>query len=113
MSSCFLNEVEQNLNEENDINSHLNLYKGLLMWFDCLANFPIFITGHIDLFEGKDEWCHEQGVDDQQSNHEVPNLAEGSLGVDQVPLKLGLTIDNLVFLVGVLINVVDHHLFQI
>ena len=83
------------------------------MWFDSLADYPIFITSHIDLSEGQDEWGHEQGIDDQEGDHEVPDLAEGPLCVDQVPLKLGLTIDYLVLLVGVLIDIVYHHLFQI
>lgn len=113
MCSSFLDKVEKDLNKENDVNSHLNLDKSFLMWLFSLANDPFFITIHVNLLESKDKRGNKQGVDDQEGNHEVPDLAEGPLGINEVPLELWLTINNLIFFIGVFVNVINHHLLKI
>ena len=113
MCSGLLHKVEKDLYKENNVNSKLNFDESLLVWLHSLAYNSIFVTCHVDLLESEDEWSDKEGVDNEKGNHEVPHLAEGSLCVDQVPLQFWLTVNNLIFLVGVFVDVVDHHFFEI
>ena len=113
VGSGLLNEVEEDLNEVDDVNGKLDLDKGLLICLLSLAVLAILITSHVLLRESKYEWTNEQSVNRQEGDHEVPDFAEGTLGVDQVPLELRLTIDDLVLLIGVLVDIVYHHLLEV
>jgi hypothetical protein len=111
--SGLLHKVEKDLHKENNVNSKLNFDESLLVWLHSLAHNSIFVTCHVDLLESEDEWSDKEGVDNEKGNHEVPHLAEGPLGVDQVPLKLWLTIDYLILFISIFVDVIDHHLLQI
>ena len=113
MCSGLLHKVEKDLHEENNVNGKLNFDESLLMWLDSLALSFSFITCHVDLLECEDKWSDKEGVDNEKGNHEVPDLAEGPLGVDQVPLKLWLTINNLILFISIFVDVIDHHLLKI
>lgn len=72
-----------------------------------------FIPVLVDILEHKDEWSHKHAVDSKDGDEEVPYLAEGPLRVDQVPLKLWLILIDRAVLIGILVDVVDHHFLQV
>jgi hypothetical protein len=114
MSSCLFNKVKTNLNKVNDINSKLYLVKSLLtLTFWITKVFTIFIDILIDIWENKNNWYHKQIVDGKNCNEEVPELAESSFSVYQVPLKFRLTVDDLILFISIFVNIVNHHFFQI
>jgi hypothetical protein len=81
------------------------------------SSFTIILTSGIlilvDIWEDQANRHNEQIVNGEDGNHEVPQLAEGSIRVNEVPLQLWLTVDDLVLLVSIFVDIVDHHLFQI
>lgn len=87
----------------------------LLGWFLEFAMVPIsatrWVTSLIDLGEDEQEWRDEECVHGKQRDDEVPDLAEGTLGVNEVPLELWHAIDDLVLFISIFIDIVDHHFF--
>jgi hypothetical protein len=115
-SSCSLDKVQDDLEKVNDINCLLDLLKCLLLlarvFLGCV-NIGEWVKILVDIWEHNNKWYDEHAIDCQDGDHEVPDLAEGSLGVDEVPLEFWLIlVDGAVF-VGILIDVIDHHLLQV
>jgi len=111
VSSSSLDKVQADLNKVDDIDSKLNFNQSLIIFI-----FAIITTSKacdVNMLECKDIWRHEQSIDGQHGDDEVPYFAEGSLGVDQVPFQFWLRVDNLIFFICIFIDVVDHHFFQI
>jgi hypothetical protein len=69
----------------------------------------------IEIWEDKNEGNDEHVVNSEQSDQEVPRLAEGSLRVDEIPLELGvLTVLLMVGLIIVIVvDVINHHFLQV
>jgi hypothetical protein len=113
--SGLLDEVEEDFNKVDDVESDLNLVKSLILVEISAVRatwaFLVVATPLINRLENKDIWRHKEGVDGQDGDHEVPDLAEVSFSVYKIPwdlldvLRLGR-----VFL-GVVIDIVNHHLF--
>ena len=113
MSSSLFDKVEANLHQVDDVNSQLDLPEGFLARSLTKVLAGLFIVFLINIREYKNDRHNKQVVDGQKCYEEVPKLAECSLGVDEVPLELGLTVNDLVLFIGVFIDIVNHHLFQI
>jgi hypothetical protein len=71
------------------------------------------LTSLINLLKNHDEWSHNQVVNSQNSNQEVPSLTEVSLSIYEVPLDFLLVVNDLVVVVFVILNVVNHHFSQV
>ena len=108
-----LDEVEHDLKEVDDINSSLNVLESLLSGGCGDILLLHFIPVLVDIMEHNDEWCHEHAVDSKDGDEEVPHLAEGPLRVDQVPLQLWLVLIDRAVLISILVDVVDHHFFEV
>jgi len=67
----------------------------------------------IYVWENHNKRRHNQIINRQNGDQEVPGFAEVSLSIDQVPLDLLLVVDDLVVVVFVVLDVVDHHFSQI
>jgi hypothetical protein len=63
--------------------------------------------------ENNQVWGHKQGVDCQNGDNKVPDLTEGALRINEIPFEFGLSIDDQVVTVLVLVNVVNHHFFEV
>ena len=73
----------------------------------------LFIPVFIDIREYNYKWSHKHAVDGEDSDEEVPHLAEGPLSINKVPLELWLVLIHSAVLVGILVDVIDHHFFQV
>ena len=67
----------------------------------------------VDLREYHYKWRCNKIVDRQDGNQEVPGLAEVALGVNQVPLDLLLIVNDLVVVILVVLDIVNHHLSEV
>jgi hypothetical protein len=67
----------------------------------------------IDTLEGDDVWGNEQGVDGHHGDQEVPNFAECPFCIDEIPFELWLGVDDLVLLISVFVDIVDHHFLEV
>jgi len=132
MSHGFLYEAEHDFNEVDDINGQLNVEE-VSLHRDGVVSLPLnvgtlarlriencplttsyLIASLIDRWEDKHDRCHDQVIDGRASNQEVPELTEVPLGVDQIPLDLGLRVNiELVVLVVIVLNVIYHHLPEV
>ena len=71
------------------------------------------IASLVDAWEYKQEWCDEKSVHGEQRNDEVPDLAECSLGIYEIPFELGDTVDDLVLLVSIFVDIINHHFLEV
>ena len=99
VSPSLLNEIKTNFNQEENVYESLDILHGRVI-------LTVFI---VNLFKNEHEWRNDKVVDNHKSNPEVPDLAEGSLGIDEVPLQLRLIFVDLIVLIYIFIDVVDHH----
>ena len=113
MCSRFLQEVKPDFDEVHHVDGQLDPLEVLLVGLFAFAVVSLRVTGLIDIREHHDEGGDEQVVDCQNGNEEVPNLAECSFSVNQIPFEFGLAVDDLVFVIGVFIDVINHHFLQI
>jgi hypothetical protein len=91
VSSCSLNEVQNDLNEVDDVNRKLNFLQSFVIDF-----LTIFLDlDEIDTLESDDVWGNEQCVDSDHGDQEVPNFAECPFCVDEIPFELRLGVDDL------------------
>lgn len=67
----------------------------------------------VDLLKNHDKWRYDKIVNREDGYKEVPGLAKVPLGVDEVPLDLLLVVDDLVVIIFVILNVVDHHFSKV
>lgn len=108
------NKVQRYLHHEEDVDHSLSVHHEDVLV--CLS-FQFFLSIFrrivlIHLLENKDEWYHDQLIDNQERNGEVPSFAKGLLRIDKVPLDLRLVLVDL-FFIYVLVQIVDCHLFEI
>lgn len=93
MTLSFLNKIQNNLNEENNVKSQLDLVKSIALFLNvwtctvfpiCTINFTASwrFAPFINSWKNQNKRSYEKGVDDYQSNHEVPNLTECSISVN-------------------------------
>ena len=113
--SSPLHKVEDNFEKVDDIDGSLNVLKGLLTRVGFVSGvhqcFRVLVL--IDIWENNDERSHKHAIDGENGDEEVPDLAEGPLGVDEIPLELWLIlIDGAVF-VGILVDIINHHFFEV
>ena len=120
--SGLFDEVKHDLHEVDDINSEFKLLQGIIVdlrfwfgsWISTGNDLPLIIcTVFIDISEHQKERSYKKSVYSYDSDQEIPHFAECSIRVDQIPFELGLRVDNLVLIIGVLVDIVYHHLFQI
>ena len=113
-SSGSFDKVEDNLEKVNDIDGSLDVLESFLA---VIGGFVVSRSRWelvlIDIWEDDDEWSDKHAVDGKDGDQEVPDLAECSLGIDEIPLELWLILIDGAILVGVLVDIVDHHLFQV
>jgi hypothetical protein len=114
-SSCSLDKVQGDLEKINDINGPLDVLKCLLARVQIISKVLVceWVFILVDIWENNHKWCHEHAINSQYCDQEVPNLAEGPLCVDKVPLELWLILVDGAVLVGIFIDIIDHHLFQV
>jgi hypothetical protein len=131
MCSGLFNEVEQDLDQLDDVDSNLKFVKLILpgkLWVNLetanivtsksffwsnIWGYSIATFTFVEMRENIQIWRGKQGVDRQHGDQEIPDLAEGSLSIDEIPLELWLRIDDLVVFVGILVNIVNHHFFEV
>ena len=114
-SSCSLDKVQDDLEKVDDINGPLDVLKCLLARVIRISKVLLgdWVLILVDVWENNNKWCDEHAIYSQDGDQEFPDLAEGPLGVDEVPLEFWLTIVDGAVLVGILIDVIDHHLLQV
>jgi hypothetical protein len=88
---CSLEEVEDDLNQVDRINDILDCDEINLAWLVIIGEVvALLILILIESWEDKNEGNDEHVVNSEESDHEVPRFAEGSLRVDEIPLELGV-----------------------
>lgn len=114
-SSCSLHEVQDDLEKVDDINGPLDVLKGLLARVFRISEVLIgdWVLVLVDIWEHNNKWRDEHAVDGQNGNQKVPNFTEGPLSVDEVPFEFWLILIDSAVLVGILVDVIDHHLLQV
>lgn len=113
MSPCLFDKIKNDLKEVYYVNYILDLLQGLLPWCFLIICISVSVVIHINIWEDHDKRGNEQAIDDQAGYHEVPQFAECSLSIYKVPFDLLLVLIDLVIFVGILVNIVDHHFFQV
>ena len=110
-----LHEVEHDLKQVDDVDGVLDLLQGPLAAIVRVSFVYFFnwVPVLVDIWEHNDEWSSKHGVNDQEGDEEVPHLAESPLGVDKVPLELWLVLIDRAVLIGILVDVIDHHFLKI
>lgn len=110
--SGLLDEIQGDLEHLEDIDDHLNIHHGSIFVFKgdpfVIGTFLI-----IDIWEHQYEWRHNHVIDDEQGDPEVPHIAECALCIDEVPLQSVFVLADLVVLIDIFINIVDHHFFKV
>lgn len=104
----LLDKVQANFDQKEDINNSLNVHHGVILLLAFRLAIIIIHCG-----EYQDKWCNNQIIDDEKSDPEIPNFAECTFRINEIPLKLGLIFANLVILIDILVNIVDHHFLQV
>jgi hypothetical protein len=114
MHSGFLDKVEYNFDKVDDVDGKFNIFEIFLIRLDCFALvWILWETSHVNIRKDNNEGSYEEIVYSDKGYKEVPDLAESAFCIDQVPLYLGLGVDNLVFFIGIFIDVVNHHFLKI
>ena len=72
-----------------------------------------WVTSLVDTREHEQERCDKECIHCEECDDEIPNLAESSLRINEIPFELRDAIDDLVLLIGVLVDVIDHHLLEV
>jgi hypothetical protein len=111
VSSGLLDEIQSDLEDLEDIDDHLNIHHSLI--FEFCYIFSIISCLIIDIWEHQYEWRHDHVVNDEQGDPEIPHIAECALCIDEVPLQSVFVLADLVILVDVFIDIVNHHLFKV
>lgn len=110
----FFEEVQQNIDDKDAIKHLLNDPQPLLRCRLTVVNAFFLIVVLIRLPKNHNIRRHEQIVDYNDGDQEVPDLARGALPVDHVPFEVALLVVVLVHLLVVALDyVVDHHFFQV
>jgi len=110
MSSGLLDEIQSNLEDLEDIDDHLNIHhSSIFVWLIWV----LFINLIIHIWEHQYEWRHNHIINDEQGDPEIPHIAECALCIDEVPLQSVFVLTDLVILIDVFIDIVNHHFFKI
>ena len=112
MGSRLLDEVKADLKGVDDVNNQLYLVQVLLGWV-CCHPFTFTVLDLIYIRENIYVWADEKSINGEYGDEKVPDLAKGTLRVNQIPLKLWLGVDDLVLLVCIFVDIINHHLFQV
>ena len=131
MGSGLLEEIQDDFEKVNNIKDDINslqVFLPRIRWraFLFIGNniiITIFITIFILVYvacivklrENHNERYYKHIVNRQDSYQKVPSLAESTFSVDQIPSYLDWLVFTAVpsFIVFVIVDVVDHHFFQI
>jgi len=105
MSSGLLDKVQSNLEDLEDIDDHLNILHSYILFLCFLVI--------IHIWEDQYEWRDNHIVNDKQGDPEIPHMAESALCIDEVPLQSVFVLADLVILIDVFIDIVNHHLLKV
>jgi len=78
VSSSPLDEVQNDFYEVDDVDGKFDFLQGLIVFFSSI----FFCLDQIDTLKCHDVRRHEQGVDGNHGDQEVPHFAECSFGVN-------------------------------
>lgn len=67
----------------------------------------------VNIGEHDDKGSHDKRVDNLARDESVPDAAESTLGVDEIPLDPLLIINELAVLIDIVGNVINHHFLQV
>jgi hypothetical protein len=124
--STSLEEVQDDLNQEHNVESKFNLVQGVILLglesfrltflrprLDHCVSTLLFFTPLVHIHKDKYIRGDKKVIDQEKSDHHVPDLAECSITVNQVPLKLLLWFSSGSLILSFLIDVVDHHFLEV
>ena len=127
MGSGFLEEIQDNFEKVNTIEDDFNSLQVFLprirFWAIFFIDNSIIITIVIIVYmaciiklrENQNERHYKHIVNRQDCYQKVPRLAESTLSVDQIPSYLYWLVFTAVssFVVFVIVDIINHHFFQI
>lgn len=79
MSPCLFDKIKNDLKEVYDVNDILDLLEGLLPWSFLIICVSLSVMIHVNIREHHDKRGNEQAIDNQASNHEVPQPTEDQM----------------------------------
>jgi hypothetical protein len=123
LSPSLLEEIQDDFDEVDDVAGDFNFEERLILLHAWVVD-AIALVGFNDAVIGcfaplvngrehQNKGSYKEGVDGEDGDHEVPDLAEGAFLVDPVPLALLRLLCLSRFFLRFFVDVVDHHFLQI
>jgi hypothetical protein len=113
VSSGLLDEIQSDLEHLEDIDDHLYIHHGRISEWLTIFGARFIRSLEIHIWEHQYEWRDNHIINDEQGDPEIPHIAECALCIDEVPLQSVFVLADLVILVDVFIDIVNHHLFKV
>jgi hypothetical protein len=113
VSSGLLDEIQSDLEHLEDIDDHLYIHHGRISEWLTIFGARFIRSLEIHIWEHQYEWRDNHIINDEQGDPEIPHIAECALCIDEVPLQPVFVLADLVILIDVFIDIVDHHLLKV